>query len=152
MSLYIALLPLAMQRHAFVNAVCNYTVTWCACVCAGLQVKSTKWSWYWWLLIAVVIDLVLATIVYGSYVCWNGRRISRERAALVQDKLSAQSTAPTGAIGKGQGTAVGGAPVQMTAAAGDVAVNPYYSKSFSPAPGLQQPVQSSYVYPGLPLQ
>ena len=119
-----------------------------ACVCAGLQVKSTKWSWYWWLLIALVIDLVLATIAYASYVCWNGRRISRERAALAQDKLSAHSTAPTGAIGKGQGTAVVGPPLQMTAAAGDVAVNPYYSKSFGPAPGLQQPVQSSYAYPG----
>lgn len=116
------------------------------CVHAALQVKSSKWPWYWWLLIAVLAQLVLATIVYASYVCWNGRRIARERAALTQGKLG---TTPTGAVGKGQGTSVGQAPLQMTAAAGTgAAVNPYYNKSFGPAPGLQQPVQSSYAYPG----
>ena len=122
----------------------------CMCVHADLQVKSSKWPWYWWLLIAVLADLVLATIVYSSYVCWNGRRIAQERAAFTEDKLA---TTPAGAIGKGQGTG-GQAPLQMTAAAGTGAAavnpyyNPYYNKSFAPAPGLQQPTQSSYAYPG----
>ena len=94
----------------------------------------------------MLADLVLATIVYASYVCWNGRRIARERAAFTQSKMGAP---PAGAVGKGKGTAVGQAPLQLTAAAGTgAAVNPYYNKSFGPAPGLQQPVQSSYAYPG----
>lgn len=114
---------------------------------ADLQIKSSKWPWYWWLLIAVLADLVLATIVYASYVWWNGRRIARERAAFNEGKLA---TSQIGAIGKGQGKAGGQAPLQMTAAAGTgtAAVNPHYNKSFGPAPGLQQPVQSSYTYPG----
>lgn len=120
----------------------------CVCVLAALQIKSSKWPWYWWLLIAVLADLVLATIVYAGYVCWNGRRIARERAAFTQGKLGAPPAGP-GAAGKGQGTAASQAPLQLTAAAGTgAAVNPYYSKSFGPAPGLQQPVQSSYAYPG----
>ena len=118
----------------------------CVCVRADLQIKSSKWPWYWWLLIAVLADLVLATIVYASYVCLNGRRIARERAAFIEDKLA---TSPAQAVDKRQG--IGGqAPLQMTAAAGSgaAAVSPYYNNSFGPAPGLQQPTQSSYAYPG----
>ena len=92
----------------------------------------------------MLADLVLATIVFASYVCWNGRRIAQKRAAFTEDKLA---TSPAGAIGKRQGTG-SQAPLQMTAAAGNPAVNPYYNKSFAPAPGLQQPIQSSYAYPG----
>ena len=62
-----------------------------------------------------MLDLILATIVYASYVWWNGRRIARERAVLTHSKLA---TAPAGAVGKGQGTAGGNAPLQMTATAG----------------------------------
>lgn len=116
------------------------------CVRADLQIKSSKWPWYWWLLIAVLADLVLATVVFASYVCWNGKRIAQARAAFTEDKLA---TSPAGATGNRQGTG-GQAPLQMTAAAGTgaAAVNPYYNKSFAPAPGLQQPIQSSYAYPG----
>ena len=94
----------------------------------------------------MLADLVLATVVFASYVCWNGKRIAQARAAFTEDKLA---TSPAGATGNRQGTG-GQAPLQMTAAAGTgaAAVNPYYNKSFAPAPGLQQPIQSSYAYPG----
>ena len=113
----------------------------------GLELKSSKWAWYWWLLIAVLADLILATIVYGSYVWWNGKRIAREIAVLAQSKLA---TIPAGPADKGQGAAISNAPLQLnaTAAAGPAVTNPYYSRSFAPAAGLQQPPQSSYTYPG----
>ena len=115
--------------------------------CAGLEVQSSKWAWYWWLLLGIVADLILATIVYASYVWWNGRRIARESAALSQSKLAPASA---GAVGKGHSTAGGNAPLQMTATAGagSAVTNPYYSRSFAPAAGLQQPPRSSYTYPG----
>ncbi len=108
-------------------------------MCAGLELASDKWAWYWYLLIAVVGDLVLATIVYGSYVWWNGRRIAQTSAAFQQSKLGAA----------GQGT-TGRGPLQMNASAagGQAASNPYYNRSFTPAPGLQQPLRSTYTYPG----
>ena len=109
-------------------------------MCAGLEIGS-DWEWYWWLLIAAVGDLILATIVYASYVWWNGRHRARNAAAFEQAKLGSAT---------GQGTAAGTGPVNMTASAagGQPVGNPYYNRSFTPAPGLQQPLKTNYTYPG----
>lgn len=113
-------------------------------ICAGLEL-GPSWAWYWWLLIAVVADLILATIVYASYVWWNSSRRAREAAALQQLKLGQK------AAGQGKNTA--NAPVNLTASAtatGRPASNPYYSRSYTPGPGLQQPLKANYAYPGAP--
>ena len=105
----------------------------------GLELASDKWAWYWYLVIAVVGDLVLATIVYMAYRWWNRRHNAQTTAAFEQSKLGTTAV-PT----------AGRAPVQMTAsaAAGQPGSNPYYNRSFTPAPGLQQPLRSTYAYPG----
>ncbi len=94
----------------------------------GLELASDKWAWYWYLVIAVVGDLVLATIVYMAYRWWNRRHNAQTTAAFEQSKLGTAAV-PT----------AGRAPVQMTAsaAAGQPGSNPYYNRSFTPAPGLQ---------------
>ena len=108
-------------------------------VSAGLELASDKWAWYWYLVLAVVCDLALAAIVYASYRWWSRRHNAQTAAALQQSKLGT-AAAPTG----------GRAPVYMTAsaAAGQAVSNPYYNRSFTPAPGLQQPLRSTYAYPG----
>ncbi|DBB00879.1 TPA: hypothetical protein ACH3X1_000798 [Trebouxia sp. C0004] len=105
----------------------------------GLELASDMWAWYWYLIIAVVGDLVLATIVYISYRWWNRRHNAQTAAASEQSKLG-NAAVPT----------AGRAPVHLTAsaAAGQPVSNPYYNRSFAPAPGLQQPLQSTYAYPG----
>ncbi|KAL0022292.1 hypothetical protein WJX79_005985 [Trebouxia sp. C0005] len=109
------------------------------CVLESLELASDKWAWYWYLMIAVVGDLVLATIVYISYRWWNNRHNAQTAAAFEQSKLGTAAV-PT----------AGRAPVQLTAsaAAGQPVSNPYYNRSFTPAPGLQQPLRSTYAYPG----
>lgn len=111
----------------------------CLSVSAGLELASDKWAWYWYLVLAVVCDLALAAIVYASYRWWTRRHNAQTAAALQQSKLGT-AAAPTG----------GRAPVYMTAsaAAGQAVSNPYYNRSFTPAPGLQQPLRSTYAYPG----
>ena len=108
-------------------------------VFAGLELASDKWAWYWYLVIAVVGDLILAALVYASYKWWNRRHNAQTNAAFEQSKV--------GAAAAGQGRR---APVQMTASAagGQAVSNPYYNRSFTPAPGLQQPLRSTYTYPG----
>ncbi|DBB00425.1 TPA: hypothetical protein ACH3X3_002146 [Trebouxia sp. C0006] len=109
------------------------------CVLESLELASDKWAWYWYLVIAVVGDLVLATIVYIAYRWWNRRHNAQTTAAFQQSKLGTAAV-PT----------AGRAPVQVTAsaAAGQSVSNPYYNRSFTPAPGLQQPLRSTYAYPG----
>ena len=128
----------AQSATSIVRCLQAVTLSLSVCVYTGLELAS-DWAWYWYLIIAVVGDLVLATIVYISYRWWNRRHNAQTAAAFEQSKLG-NATVPT----------AGRAPVQLTAsaAAGQPASNPYYNRSFTPAPGLQQPLRSTYAYPG----
>ena len=112
---------------------------------AGLELPSGKWKWYWILCLAVACWLTAALIIYSLHQCWRSRQISREAAAMQNTKLGGVPTSSAG-----QGT-TGRGPVMLTASAGagmQPVSNPYYSSSYAPAPGLQQPPRASYVYPG----
>ena len=118
---------------------------------AGLQLTSRKWYWVWYLAIAILCDLILAALVYGAFLLWSRRQKARA-TALEQAKLGGGGAGPAQA---GRAWLGRTAPVQLTASsvgAPAAATNPYYSRTFTPAPGLQQPLRTSYAYPGAAAQ